>query len=85
MSTSGVETVRACVEVYRDRELPSTLRNHPVIRRFEELAFLVTFVENDLVGLEQDEADRAPTTWSGRSVTRPDAPAAKPSSRYNIR
>jgi heptaprenyl diphosphate synthase len=60
MSTSGVETVRACVEVYRDRELPSTLRNHPAIRRFEELAFLVTFVENDLVGLEQDEASRAP-------------------------
>ncbi|MEV5832577.1 polyprenyl synthetase family protein [Nocardia sp. NPDC052112] len=60
MSTSGIETAIACVEVYQDRELPSKLRNHPVIRRLEELAFLVTFVENDLVGLDQDEADQIP-------------------------
>ncbi|MFI7669436.1 polyprenyl synthetase family protein [Nocardia sp. NPDC049526] len=60
MSTSGIETALACMEVYHDRELPSKLRNHPVIRRLEELAFWVTFVENDLVGLDQDEADQIP-------------------------
>jgi heptaprenyl diphosphate synthase len=60
MSTSGIETALACIEVHQDRELPSKLRNHPVIRRLEELAFLVTFVENDLVGLDQDEADQIP-------------------------
>ncbi|WP_433192975.1 polyprenyl synthetase family protein [Nocardia sp. CA-107356] len=60
MSTSGIETALACMEVYQDRELPSKLRNHPVIRRLEELAFWVTFVENDLVGLDQDEADHVP-------------------------
>jgi heptaprenyl diphosphate synthase len=59
-SASGTETVRAGIEVYRDRELPSKLRNHPVIRRLEELALWVIFAENDLVGLEQDEADRVP-------------------------
>ncbi|MEV6326063.1 polyprenyl synthetase family protein [Nocardia sp. NPDC051787] len=60
MSTSGIETAIACMEVYHDRELPSKLRTHPVIRRLEELAFWVTFVENDLVGLDQDEADQVP-------------------------
>ncbi|MGK8524989.1 polyprenyl synthetase family protein [Nocardia asteroides] len=60
MSTSGIETAIACMEVYHDRELPAQLRNHAVIRRLEELAFWVTFVENDLVGLDQDEADRVP-------------------------
>ncbi|MEU5760139.1 polyprenyl synthetase family protein [Nocardia sp. NPDC047648] len=60
MSTSGIETAIACMEVYHDRELPPSLREHPVIRRLEELAFWVTFVENDLVGLDQDEADRVP-------------------------
>jgi heptaprenyl diphosphate synthase len=60
MSTSGIEIALACIEVHQDRELPSRLRNHPVIRRLEELAFLVTFVENDLVGLDQDEADQVP-------------------------
>ncbi|MEU2038559.1 polyprenyl synthetase family protein [Nocardia niwae] len=59
-STSGFETGIACMEVYQDRELPSRLRNHPVLRRLEELAFWVTFVENDLAGLERDEADRVP-------------------------
>ncbi|WP_201298254.1 polyprenyl synthetase family protein [Nocardia sp. CY41] len=60
IATSGIEIALACMEVYQDGELPSKLRNHPVIRRFEELAFWVTFVENDLVGLDQDEADRVP-------------------------
>ncbi|MGO4616367.1 polyprenyl synthetase family protein [Nocardia sp. 2YAB30] len=60
MSTSGIETALACMEVHQNRELPPKLRNHPVIRRLEELAFWVTFVENDLVGLEQDEADQVP-------------------------
>ncbi|WP_459545866.1 polyprenyl synthetase family protein [Nocardia sp. X0981] len=60
MSTSGLETAIAVMEVYHDRELPTTLRDHPVIRRLEELGFWVTFVENDLVGLAQDEADRVP-------------------------
>ncbi|MGF6886876.1 geranylgeranyl pyrophosphate synthase [Nocardia sp. GAS34] len=59
-STSGFESALAVVEVYQDREVPSKLRNHPVIRRLEELAFWVTLVENDLVGLEQDEADHVP-------------------------
>ncbi|MGW6331503.1 polyprenyl synthetase family protein [Nocardia rhamnosiphila] len=60
MSTSGVETAIAVMEMYHNRELPATVRNHPVIRRLEELGFWVTFVENDLVGLAQDEADRVP-------------------------
>ncbi|MGO4616170.1 polyprenyl synthetase family protein [Nocardia sp. 2YAB30] len=60
MSTSGYEIAIAGLEVYHNRELPSTLRNHPVIRRLEELAFWVGFVENDLVGLDQDEADQVP-------------------------
>ncbi|MGW5382270.1 polyprenyl synthetase family protein [Nocardia sp. NPDC003963] len=60
IATSGIEVALACIEVYQDGELPAKLRNHPVIRRFEELAFWVTFVENDLVGLDQDEADRVP-------------------------
>ncbi|MBF6167681.1 polyprenyl synthetase family protein [Streptomyces gardneri] len=60
MSTSGIDTALACMEVHQGRELPSQLRNHPVIRRLEELAFWVTFVENDLAGLDQDEADQVP-------------------------
>ncbi|WP_218007622.1 polyprenyl synthetase family protein [Nocardia vinacea] len=60
IATSGIEIALACMEVYQDGELPSRLRSHPVIRRFEELAFWVTFVENDLVGLDQDEADQVP-------------------------
>ncbi|MEU4345255.1 polyprenyl synthetase family protein [Nocardia sp. NPDC023852] len=59
-STFGTEIVLACMEVYQDLELPSTLRSHPVIRRFEELLFWVTAAENDLAGLEQDEADHIP-------------------------
>ncbi|MEU5759988.1 polyprenyl synthetase family protein [Nocardia sp. NPDC047648] len=59
-STSGFETAIACLEVYQDREVPSMLRNHPVIRRLEELLFFVVFVENDLAGLDRDEAGRVP-------------------------
>ncbi len=59
-STCGIETIIAGVEVHQNRELPSRLRNHPVIRRLEELFFLVGCLENDLVGLDQDEADRVP-------------------------
>ncbi|MGO4613373.1 polyprenyl synthetase family protein [Nocardia sp. 2YAB30] len=59
-STSGIDVALAYLEVHQDRELPPKLRNHPVIRRLEELAFWVTFVENDLVGLERDEADHVP-------------------------
>ncbi|MEU4341824.1 terpene synthase family protein [Nocardia sp. NPDC023852] len=60
MSTSGIETIIASVEVYRDRELPAKLRDHPVVRRLEELICWVGFVENDLVGLDRDEADQVP-------------------------
>ncbi|MGY5283325.1 polyprenyl synthetase family protein [Nocardia gipuzkoensis] len=59
-STSGFETAIACLEVYQDREVPSMLRNHPVIRRLEELLFFVVFVENDLAGLDRDEAGQVP-------------------------
>ncbi|MFQ6331345.1 polyprenyl synthetase family protein [Nocardia sp. CWNU-33] len=59
-SISGVDTYIACVEVHQDREVPSKLRNHPVLRRLEELLFFVGFAENDLVGLDQDEADHVP-------------------------
>ncbi|MEU4341026.1 polyprenyl synthetase family protein [Nocardia sp. NPDC023852] len=60
MSTSGFNTALACMEVYQDRELPPKLRNHPVIRRLEELVCFVGLVENDMVGLDQDEADQVP-------------------------
>ncbi|ONM46278.1 polyprenyl synthetase family protein [Nocardia donostiensis] len=60
MSTSGAEVALACMEVYQDRELPPKLRSHPVIRRLEELAFLVTFVENDVAGLDRDEIEHVP-------------------------
>jgi heptaprenyl diphosphate synthase len=59
-STFGTDIFLACVEVHQDLELPSTLRRHPVIRRLEELLFTVTAAENDLVSLDQDEADRIP-------------------------
>ncbi|WP_040833891.1 polyprenyl synthetase family protein [Nocardia brevicatena] len=60
MSTGGSEITLACVEVRQDLEIPLKVRNHPVIRRLEELLCWVGFVENDLVGLEQDEADQIP-------------------------
>ncbi|BCK56134.1 polyprenyl synthetase family protein [Nocardia wallacei] len=59
-STSGFDTAIAILEVHHDHEVPPRLRRHPVIRRLEELAFFVAFVENDLVGIEQDEADGVP-------------------------
>ncbi|MEV5839141.1 polyprenyl synthetase family protein [Nocardia sp. NPDC052112] len=60
MSTGGIDVGIAGIEVHQDRELPSKLRNHPVIRRLKELIFWVSFAENDLVGLDQDEADHVP-------------------------
>ncbi|MFQ6327519.1 polyprenyl synthetase family protein [Nocardia sp. CWNU-33] len=60
MSTSGFGIILAGLEVYQDRELPSKLRNHPVIRRIEEHVFWVTFMENDLAGFDRDEADHIP-------------------------
>ncbi|MEU4343079.1 polyprenyl synthetase family protein [Nocardia sp. NPDC023852] len=59
-STLGFDTGLACVEVHQDWELPSKLRHHPVIRRLEELLFSVTAAENDLAGLDRDEADQVP-------------------------
>ncbi|WP_217697489.1 polyprenyl synthetase family protein [Nocardia donostiensis] len=59
-STNGTEIFLAGLEAHQDLEMPPTLRNHPVIRRLEELLSWVGFVENDLAGLDQDEADRIP-------------------------
>ncbi|MFI7664121.1 terpene synthase family protein [Nocardia sp. NPDC049526] len=59
-STGAFYSMIAGLEVYQDRELPSMLRNHPVLRRLEELLFKVTFAENDLVSLDRDEADHVP-------------------------
>jgi heptaprenyl diphosphate synthase len=59
-STSGFEIGMGCSEVLQDREIPAALRSHRMVRRIEELAFFVIFAENDLVGLDQDEADRIP-------------------------
>ncbi|MGO4614710.1 polyprenyl synthetase family protein [Nocardia sp. 2YAB30] len=59
-ATGGFDFAIAALEVYQDIELPPKLRSHPVIRRLEELAFWVGFVENDLVGFDQDEADHVP-------------------------
>ncbi|WP_040783771.1 polyprenyl synthetase family protein [Nocardia pneumoniae] len=59
-ATSGYDVLLAAIEMYQDLELPPKLRSHPVIRRLEELAFFVAFVENDLVGFDQDEADQVP-------------------------
>ncbi|WP_327115045.1 polyprenyl synthetase family protein [Nocardia sp. NBC_01730] len=60
MAIGALELNIACVEVRQDRELPSMLRRHPVIRRLEELAFSMALAENDLAGLDQDEADQVP-------------------------
>ncbi|MEV6324259.1 polyprenyl synthetase family protein [Nocardia sp. NPDC051787] len=59
-STGGFDIAVAVVEVYQDWEPPSTLRNHPVIRRLEDLFFRVAWAENDLVSLDRDEADHVP-------------------------
>ncbi|WP_433755571.1 terpene synthase family protein [Nocardia sp. CA-135398] len=59
-ATSGFDVALAALEMYHDIELPPKLSSHPVIRRLEELAFFVAFVENDPVGFDQDEADQVP-------------------------
>jgi heptaprenyl diphosphate synthase len=59
-STFGTDIFLACMEAHQDLELPSALRSHPVIRRLEDLLFSVTAAENDLAGLDQDEADHIP-------------------------
>ncbi|WP_406278096.1 polyprenyl synthetase family protein [Nocardia sp. NBC_00881] len=60
MSTGGFDIAIGGIEVHQNRELPLKLRNHPAIRRLEELLCWVGFMENDLVGLDQDEADQVP-------------------------
>ncbi|MFF8196737.1 polyprenyl synthetase family protein [Streptomyces bobili] len=59
-STSGFEIGVACTELLYDREIPPALRRHRLVRRLEELVFFVVFAENDLAGLDQDEADQIP-------------------------
>lgn len=59
-STGGGDIFVAVMEVHQGWELPPTLRNHPVIRRLEELVSWVVLVENDLVSLDRDEADHVP-------------------------
>ncbi|MGK8557405.1 terpene synthase family protein [Nocardia gipuzkoensis] len=59
-STGGFDIAVALTEVHQDWELPPRLRNHPVIRRLEELVWWVALAENDLVSLERDEADQIP-------------------------
>ncbi|WP_433623657.1 polyprenyl synthetase family protein [Nocardia sp. CA-120079] len=59
-STGGFDIAFALVEVRQDRELPPRLRNHPVIRRLEELIRWVALADNDLVSLDRDEADHIP-------------------------
>ncbi|MGF6885670.1 geranylgeranyl pyrophosphate synthase [Nocardia sp. GAS34] len=59
-STGGFDIAAALLEVHQDWEVPSTLRNHPVIHRLEELIWWVGLAENDLVSLDQDEADHLP-------------------------
>ncbi|MEU4344392.1 polyprenyl synthetase family protein [Nocardia sp. NPDC023852] len=60
LSTGGLDIAVAVGEMYLDRELPPKLRRHPVVRRLEEIAFMVNLVENDLMSLDQDDADNAP-------------------------
>lgn len=47
-------------EVTCGQELPPSLRNHPLFRRVLHLGAAASFMENDLLSLEQDEADGAP-------------------------
>lgn len=49
-----------CSEVLLDREMPPAVRRHRMVRRLEDLGFFVLFAENDLAGLDQDEADQVP-------------------------
>ncbi|WP_327113976.1 polyprenyl synthetase family protein [Nocardia sp. NBC_01730] len=84
-STGGFDFAIACLEVYRDLELPTKLRRHPMIRRLEELLCWVGFMENDLVSLDQDETDHVPYNLVRAIRHERGAPAAKPSSRCNAR
>ncbi len=59
-STGGFAIAVALIEVHQDWEVPPRLRNHPVIRRLEELVWWVAMAENDLVSLDRDEADHIP-------------------------
>lgn len=59
-SAGAFDIAAAVLEIHQDWEVPSTLRNHPVIRRLEELISWVGMVENDLVSLDRDEADHIP-------------------------
>ncbi|MGK8503082.1 polyprenyl synthetase family protein [Nocardia asiatica] len=59
-STGGFDIAVALIEVHQDWELSPRVRNHPVIRRLEELIWWVAMAENDLVSLDRDEADHIP-------------------------
>ncbi len=59
-TTGGFDIAAAVLEVRQDWEAPSTLRNHPVIRRLEELIWWAGLAENDLVSVDRDEADHIP-------------------------
>ncbi|GAA3915013.1 hypothetical protein GCM10023084_78130 [Streptomyces lacrimifluminis] len=59
-STGGFEVGMACSEIVQDREMPPTVRSHRMVRRLEDLGFFVIFAENDMAGVDQDEADQVP-------------------------
>ncbi|MDB1088119.1 terpene synthase family protein [Streptomyces sp. ACA25] len=59
-STGGFEIGLACSEIVQDREMPPAVRSHRMVRRLEDLGFFVIFAENDLTGVDQDEADQVP-------------------------
>ncbi|MCX5064212.1 polyprenyl synthetase family protein [Streptomyces sp. NBC_00201] len=59
-STGGFEVGLACSEIVQDREMPPAVRSHRLVRRLEDLGFFVVFAENDLAGVDQDEADQVP-------------------------
>ncbi|MCX3291370.1 polyprenyl synthetase family protein [Streptomyces sp. NEAU-H22] len=59
-STGGFEVGLACSEIVQDREMPPAVRSHRMVRRLEDLGFFVVFAENDLAGVDQDEADQVP-------------------------
>lgn len=59
-ATSAFEVGLACSEIVQDREMPPAVRSHRMVRRLEELGFFVIFAENDLAGLDGDEADQVP-------------------------
>lgn len=59
-STGGFEVGMACSEIVQDREMPPAVRSHRMVRRLEDLGFFVIFAENDMAGVDQDEADQVP-------------------------